>query len=236
MFTQNKYYRWYLKLTSQINRDLNCYTEKHHIVPRSLGGSDDLSNIVKLTAKEHYIAHLLLTKITSGNNKYKMIHAFVMMNQCKDFNQSRFSKLNSSLYESLKKQSIEKKKEFKHSDQAKEQIRSYQIGRSKGLRSDEHKRNISNGLKGKEAWNKGLVGIKSHSDVTKQKMSDAHKGKIKTDETKEKLREAHVGMVNCFDLKEYKKVFISTEEFASEKNRYIGFKSNKYQYLREAII
>lgn len=236
MFTQNKYYRWYLKLTSQKNRDLNCYTEKHHILPRSLGGSNDLSNIVELTAKEHYIAHLLLTKITSGDNKYKMIHAFVMMNQCKGSIQFRFSKLNSSLYESLKKQSIKKKKEFRHSDQAKEQIKNYQLGKSKGVRSDEHKKNISNSLKGKKAWNKGLVGIKSHSDVTKQKMSVAHKGKLKTDITRDRLRKAHVGMTNCFDLKEYKKIFISTEEFASEKNRYIGFKSNKYQSLREAII
>lgn len=31
------------------------YVEEHHIIPRSLGGSDDKSNLVKLTAKEHFI-------------------------------------------------------------------------------------------------------------------------------------------------------------------------------------
>lgn len=35
----------------------------HHIVPRSEGGSDDASNLVRLTAREHYVAHLLLAKI-----------------------------------------------------------------------------------------------------------------------------------------------------------------------------
>jgi hypothetical protein len=36
------------------------YSEKHHIIPKSLGGSDDKDNLVLLTAKEHYIAHALL--------------------------------------------------------------------------------------------------------------------------------------------------------------------------------
>lgn len=42
------------------------YTEKHHIVPRSLGGSDDPINLVVLTAREHAIAHLLLAHIHGG--------------------------------------------------------------------------------------------------------------------------------------------------------------------------
>jgi 5-methylcytosine-specific restriction endonuclease McrA len=37
--------------------------EKHHIVPKCLGGNDDLSNLVKLTFREHLIAHRLLTRI-----------------------------------------------------------------------------------------------------------------------------------------------------------------------------
>lgn len=39
------------------------YIEHHHILPKCLGGDNKESNIVQLTAREHYIAHLLLHKI-----------------------------------------------------------------------------------------------------------------------------------------------------------------------------
>lgn len=38
------------------------YCERHHIIPKSLNGSNDKSNFVKLYPREHYIAHLLLFK------------------------------------------------------------------------------------------------------------------------------------------------------------------------------
>ena len=60
-----------------------CYSEKHHIVPKSLGGTNKKDNIVKLTAREHFICHLLLTKIyKEGTYEWaKMISAFCRMLQ-----------------------------------------------------------------------------------------------------------------------------------------------------------
>lgn len=49
------------KARSNIRADV--YTEKHHIVPKCLGGSNEKSNLVKLTPEEHFVAHQLLTKI-----------------------------------------------------------------------------------------------------------------------------------------------------------------------------
>lgn len=60
----------------QVERQLN-YFEVHHVVPKCLGGTDDKSNLTTLSAKEHYIAHLLLTKIHPNCSKIK--HAFGMM-------------------------------------------------------------------------------------------------------------------------------------------------------------
>jgi hypothetical protein len=69
----------------------NGYTELHHIIPRSLGGSDDKENLVNLSAREHFICHLLLIKIySSGPKHYKMIRAFLMMLVSNDV-QKRFS-------------------------------------------------------------------------------------------------------------------------------------------------
>lgn len=59
------------------NRDTpSCYCEKHHVIPKSHGGSDDPSNIVALTAREHFVAHWLLKKI---HNDKSMIYAFFAM-------------------------------------------------------------------------------------------------------------------------------------------------------------
>ena len=41
-----------------------CYCERHHIIPKSIGGSNSSYNLVNLTAKEHFIAHRLLEKLT----------------------------------------------------------------------------------------------------------------------------------------------------------------------------
>lgn len=59
------------------NRILEGYSERHHIVPRCLGGLDDPSNLVCLTPEEHYLAHQLLVKIYPGNRG--LIRAVHMM-------------------------------------------------------------------------------------------------------------------------------------------------------------
>lgn len=51
------------------------YVEWHHIVPKSLGGNDDGSNMVALTAREHYVCHKLLARIHGG----KMWQALSLM-------------------------------------------------------------------------------------------------------------------------------------------------------------
>jgi len=45
------------------------YYERHHILPKCLGGSDEKNNLAFLTAEEHWLAHLLLVKMNPGNHK-----------------------------------------------------------------------------------------------------------------------------------------------------------------------
>lgn len=66
------------------------YSELHHILPRSLGGDDTKQNLVRLTAREHFICHLLLVRIHKElPGYYKMVKAFFMMLVCKSSNQER---------------------------------------------------------------------------------------------------------------------------------------------------
>lgn len=49
------------------HRILTVYRERHHVVPRCIGGSNDRENIVALTPEEHFVAHQLLVKMHPGN-------------------------------------------------------------------------------------------------------------------------------------------------------------------------
>lgn len=81
MFLDNKYSKLYFKIinkaagASRVKKtgDKNQY---HHIIPRSLGGTDGSQNIVLLSYKEHKLCHRLLIKMTEGKLKYKMMYAY----------------------------------------------------------------------------------------------------------------------------------------------------------------
>lgn len=103
LFITNKYTTWYNSIIqSAVNRILpkTIYTERHHIIPRSLGGDNSSANLVRLTAREHFICHLLLTKMTSGIAKSKMAMAAWMFASASK-NQQRH-KMTNRQYEKLK--------------------------------------------------------------------------------------------------------------------------------------
>ncbi len=104
-FINNKYLKIYNLIIENASKrpKLNrrkSYFELHHIIPRSLNGSDDKDNLVQLSAREHYICHQILTKITNGRNKLKMLYAFEMMNTTTKTNKKRY--VNSKTYERWK--------------------------------------------------------------------------------------------------------------------------------------
>lgn len=56
-----------LMASRKANKTPDSYHEKHHIIPRSMGGTDENSNLVELTGREHYLAHWLLARIHGGS-------------------------------------------------------------------------------------------------------------------------------------------------------------------------
>lgn len=104
MYLQNKYTSWYYQIISQArSRQAQDYVEKHHIIPRSLGGKNSQDNIVSLTAREHFICHLMLTRMTTGQSRNKMISAVFYLTGRGKAKRSNIIK-NSHLYEKLKKE------------------------------------------------------------------------------------------------------------------------------------
>ena len=80
LFIDNKYTREYFKIIGIAqNHTYQGYTERHHIIPKSLGGSNDPDNLVRLSAREHFICHRLLTKMLTGEDRKKMCFAMNWM-------------------------------------------------------------------------------------------------------------------------------------------------------------
>jgi len=77
-FKQNKYADWYYSIINKaITRNLTKEVEQHHIIPKSLNGLNNKTNLVPLTYREHFIVHLLLIKMVADKDVYKMVQAIV---------------------------------------------------------------------------------------------------------------------------------------------------------------
>ena len=78
------------------DRDIDGYVESHHIIPKCMGGTNDITNLVNLTPEEHFVAHQLLVKMFPNN--YGLVKAANMMAV-----DSENNKRNNKLYGWLRK-------------------------------------------------------------------------------------------------------------------------------------
>ena len=193
---ENKYTSYYISIINKAkNRLIDGYYEKHHIVPKSLGGSNLKENLVNLTAREHFICHLLLTKMYKGDAKNKMVHAAWAMATLENNYQQRY-KITSKIYESLrikyanlKSETLKGKPGKKHSEETKKKLSLAHIGKKRNPMSEESKKKLSESMKGKNAG-------KKRTDEQRQQQSlrqSGRKSKPHSEETKKKLSLALMG-------------------------------------------
>ena len=78
MFLENKYHIWYSAIVAK-GDDTADYVEKHHILPRCMGGGDGKANLIRVTARKHFLFHWLLTKFTTGDHLRNMRYGFRAM-------------------------------------------------------------------------------------------------------------------------------------------------------------
>jgi len=96
IFITNRYTRIYFSIIETARSRVlskDHYKETHHIIPRSMGGDNSSGNLVNLTAREHFICHKLLVRMTEGESRGKMAFALVLMS----------GKNGSKIYDSTKK-------------------------------------------------------------------------------------------------------------------------------------
>jgi len=153
------------------NRTLQGYREKHHVIPRCMGGVNTADNLVELTAREHFIIHKLLVEIYPTESK--LVYAYWMMSR----------NVSNSKY----------KREYRVSSRDYEYARKLfsevSSNHQKGKRlTNEHKKALSIAA----ATRKTRIPIK-HSDETKLKLSVLWKGTTRSIEDRQKISAGQLG-------------------------------------------
>jgi hypothetical protein len=143
------------------------YYERHHIIPKSCGGGNEPENLILLTPKEHFCAHLLLASFSKGDAKNSMVFALWAMCHSK---KHKGYKISSRKYDEIKKMMIDCLP-INLSEVTKRKISESHIGRIKSVKHLENilKTRRDNG----KPW---------HEKDTKSKISTTLKQKYKTGE------------------------------------------------------
>lgn len=121
------YHKHYeLLVCRAVSRELTGYSEKHHIIPRCIGGTNSKFNLVRLTAEEHYVAHQLLVKMYPDKPKLSFA-AWCMTANVKGLrNNKQYSWLRLKFIDALNKSwTADRKKQM--SERSKNQIMSSEV-------------------------------------------------------------------------------------------------------------
>jgi len=186
------------------NRYLNGYYEKHHILPKCLGGSNEKENLVNLTAREHFLCHMLLCRIYPNNKQ--LSYALFLMSTNKNKKDYQKYKVSSKTYERIKEE------------------------HSKLLKQPRSKEIVDKITK---TWNeKDWKSPKSRNKKIQEKLTNrdisSWKHKIYTEERNKKIGEKNKlnnnVSINQYDLKGN---FIKNWSSISEASRFYSYISNE---------
>lgn len=146
------YVKAYNNLVSKAQqRVLVGYGEKHHVLPRCMGGSNAKDNIVLLTAKEHFIAHKLLVRMYP--NVRGVWYALIAMGRIPDFKSKIFASEREAAYAA--------RRGFKYSEESRKKMSAAKIGKPSLSPQTTFK-------KGFIPWNAGKLGEEHHMYGTKR--------------------------------------------------------------------
>lgn len=197
------------------------YYEQHHILPKSLFPlwTKKKSNLVLLTAREHFFVHELLTKIYPSNEMNFALFAFITRPNA-DY------KISPRTYEKLK---------VARAQFLSETMKGNDFGFKKGNKpwnagiemDDGHKnflRGIKRSDKARENISKAHIGISNgpHSEETKRKISQANKGRVFSEEARRHMSEGQKGKTIPEETRQKIKSSLKKVEHTAEWNKKVS--------------
>lgn len=99
-----RYEKFINAISSKGKRNLD-YSEIHHIIPRCMGGTDDVKNLIELTLREHFIAHwMLFNAYPNPGLKCAFIRMCVQNTKHKSKRKYNYFIIPSRVFEKVKKE------------------------------------------------------------------------------------------------------------------------------------
>lgn len=156
----------------------NEYHEKHHILPKCMGGGNEEENLIDLFAREHFVAHKLLAE--ENPNSDSLMYAWWMLAHIdgREITEEEYEEARIAFSHKMKTRTFSEEHRRKLSE----------AGKGRQF-TEEWYRKQSESHKGKPGPNKG----KPMSDEVKQKLSEANKNP--SQETRKKMSDAKKGTI-----------------------------------------
>lgn len=227
-----KHYNLLIETRKKRNLVDGEYYEKHHIIPRSMGGTDESSNLIHLTAREHFIAHWLLWRIYQNSEMAFAFYCLTYMSKNQKVKSSR-------VYEECKLARrpfiIDNNKKYhKGKKLSKEQIKGITDVFKNLVRTENHCNNISKSLKNKpktkthkENLSKSLKGYDwSNHTNRNNKISLSNSGGKNG-----RAKKVYVKEIDC----EFSKIFETMIEAMDFINNKTNEKLSKTTFWRKCI-
>ena len=231
LFNDSKYTNWYFDLIEKCrNQKIEGYKERHHIIPRSIGGSDNTDNLVNMTARQHFIAHLLLSKMCI-NTKHIYSMKYALWNMV---NRDSGKRTTSYQYERLR---------VNHSKFLSEYLTCENNPMYGKHHSLEHRERISKSSKGHKKPASYVAEVRKRmtgkgnpmygKPITPEKRAQQQEmlknwNPMDSAEAKKKISDYRKSHVACYDLVENKYVQVHKTIWNELRNvRYVGVTSRK---------
>lgn len=188
------------------------YKERHHIIPRCMGGTNDKDNLIDLYAREHFEAHRLLA--LENKNEKGLQYAWWCMCNWKSNKHNRtnisydeYEEARINYSKMLKKQLIGSNNPMygkSHSEEIREKMREKSKGRKQSKETVAKRVKKITGQKRSEeskAKMRESQKLKVVTEETKRKISESSKGRIVTEETRRKISESNKGRIVSKDTR-----------------------------------